>query len=179
MPTKKDKEWVSKEQNTAFLRAALDNYHLPPIDISDPKEVSIRIEEYFQRCEQNGIRPVVTGICNSIGIDRKTFLKWANGIQGSPDHQLTARRALSLCEELMEAYMTNSQIHPVTGMFLMTNNFAGWQNHAERNPMDYKPQIGTSEEALRRRYITASVTPPVPVAAELVPSSTQKKAGDD
>ena len=156
MPTKKQKEWVSKEQNTAFLRSAMEAYHLPPIDYSDPMEVAIRIEWYFNHCAEEGIRPVVSGIANAIGVPRSRLIEWANGVGGTPDHRLAARRALALCEELMESYMTANSIHPVNGMFLMTNNFAGWQNHAEKNPQEYRAEIGTTEDVLRKRYLTVS-----------------------
>lgn len=188
MATKKQREWAAKEQNAAFLRAALDTYHLPPIDISDPKEVSIRIEWYFQHCLETETRPVISGIANAIGCSRDSLLNWANGIKGStPEHQFIARRAVALCEELMESYITNSAINPIAGMFLMTNNFAGWQNHAEKNPREFTPEIGTSEEALRKRYISNTITPPIPVpetAESVTPpvpvaDEPQKKAGDD
>ena len=38
-------------ENSRFVRHALVSWNMPPIDISDPKQVEQRIGEYFEYCQ--------------------------------------------------------------------------------------------------------------------------------
>lgn len=117
--------------NSKYLRHALVTMGLPPIDISDPKQVEERINWYFVHCVENDMKPAVIGLCNSLGIDRDTLLAWRKGVYRANTHQAIAVRAHRVLEELWEYYMENGKINPVSGIFLAKNMFGDYSDKQE------------------------------------------------
>ena len=117
--------------NSKYLRHALTTMGLPPIDISDPKQVEDRINWYFVHCVENDMKPAVLGLCNSLGICKDTLLAWRTGVYRADTHQAIAVRAHRVLEELWEYYMENGKINPVSGIFLAKNLFGGYSDKQE------------------------------------------------
>lgn len=120
-------EYVEPGDNSKYIRHALTTLNMPPIDISDPKQVEERIEWYFGHCIDNDMKPTVKGFCNSLGIHKDTINTWKRGEYRKETHQAIILKAYNLLEELWENYMQNGKINPVTGIFLGKNNF-GYQD---------------------------------------------------
>ena len=145
---------TKKGDNAKFLRNALAVYDLPTIDISDPEQVEGRITWYFNHCLENDCKPGVAGLCNALGITRMTFFNWQSKItRDRKEHHELAVRAKGIIEELYEQYMMNGKINPVSGIFLMKNNFAGYYDRQDvvltpGSPLD--PQKNEAE--LKRLY---------------------------
>lgn len=139
--------------NARYLRFALENADLPPIDISDPVQVEDRINDYFRRAIAQDLKPTVAGLCNSLGITRNTFADWCSGRTRSSTHTDTIKKAKQILEEMMESYMQNGKINPVAGIFLMSNNFGYKQKVEVHNELQMNdPLEGKSAEELRARY---------------------------
>ncbi len=141
--------------NTKFLTHALQILKMPKIDTSDTAQVEKRLEEYFTLCATNDMRPNVPSMALSLGIDRRTLWRWANGEgQGkNSDIRDTIKRAYALLNILIEEYMQTGKINPVSGIFLMKNNF-GYTDKQEvvltpNNPLGDQ----TSNEELEQRYL--------------------------
>ncbi len=141
--------------NARYLRHALANLNMPPIDISDPKQIEERINWYFAHCLDADMKPTVTGLSNSLGIDRSTLHRWKTGeLRGEKsDHRNLIKRAMSAIEELWEDYMLNGKINPVTGIFLGKNHF-GYTDKQDvvitpNNPLGDQ----TSNAELEERYL--------------------------
>lgn len=116
--------------NSRYLRHALTTLNMPPIDISDEKQVEERIMWYFNHCIDNDMKPTVKGLCNSIGISRNTIRTWYNEDYRGSTHSKVIRKAYDLLEELWEDYMLNGKINPVSGIFLGRNNW-GYQDKVD------------------------------------------------
>jgi hypothetical protein len=116
--------------NSRFIRHALATYNLPPIDISDAKQVEERILWYFNHCFESDMKPTVKGLCNAVGIGRDTLRTWANGEYRASTHSNMIKKAYDFIEELWEDYMLNGKINPVAGIFLAKNNF-GYRDSQE------------------------------------------------
>ena len=143
-------------QMSGFIRHSLWSYYAEPIDIADPNQVKKRIEAYFEHCCEDEMKPTVMGVCNALGISRKTFHEWCNGNNRKDTHCDLIRKAKNFMEEMMESYMVNGKINPVTGIFLMKNNF----NYQDRQEITVKPGVdaeeGLSPEELQQRYLDAA-----------------------
>jgi hypothetical protein len=144
---------TKKGDNARYLRNALASLDMPVIDISDSTQVGERIRWYFDNCLENDSKPGIAGLCNALGISRMTFFNWQNGRTSTKEHQEIARKAKGIIEELYEQYMSNGKINPVSGIFLMKNNFEGYYDRQEvvltpGNPLD--PQKDEAE--LKRLY---------------------------
>ena len=121
--TEKGGEGIEQGDTSRFLRFALASWNLPPIDISDPKQVEQRLLDYFQYCLDNDRKPQVVGMCNWLGISRQTLNEWENGVTRAATHGDIIKRAKSMLEEMWADYMLNGKINPASGIFLSKNWF--------------------------------------------------------
>ena len=113
--------------NARYLRHALAAWNLPPIDISDAKQVEDRLVWYFNHCAEDDMKPTVNGMCNSLGISRDTLCDWKNGDNRAATHLDIIKKAYKILEQMWESYMMNGKINPVSGIFLGKNMF-GYQD---------------------------------------------------
>lgn len=117
--------------NNHYLRHALASLGMPPIDISDARQVEERINWYFVHCAEDDMKPTVTGLCNALGITRETLITWRKGKFRADSHQAIAARAHAVLEELMEHYMQNGKVNPVSGIFLLKNMYPDFSDKQE------------------------------------------------
>ena len=141
--------------NARFISHALQISQMPTIDTSNVEQVEARLNEYFQLCAMNDMRPNVPSMALSLGIDRRTLWRWANGEgQGkNSDIRDTIKRAYSLLNILIEEYMQTGKINPVSGIFLMKNNFG----YADKQEVVLTPNNPLGEQKsnaeLEERYL--------------------------
>ena len=137
--------------NAKYLHHSLMLVDLPKIDISDEKAVSERVKEYFRICEQNDMKPSVTGLALALDIDRVYLWEIRSGKKGkNPAVANTLKRAMTLLDNQMVDYMQNGKINPVSGIFLMKNNF-GYADKQEvvvtpNNPLEGEKDVAALEE---------------------------------
>ena len=118
---------VEPGDNSRYLRHALATLNMPPIDISDERQVEERVVWYFNHCADNEMKPTVKGLCNALGISRNTLRTWYNEEYRGATHSAIIKKAYDLLEELWEDYMLNGKINPVSGIFLGRNHW-GYQD---------------------------------------------------
>ena len=147
---------TKKGDNAKYLRNALAAYDLPTIDISDAEQVGERITWYFNHCLENDCKPGVAGLCNALGISRMTFFNWQKGTRDRKQHHELAVRAKGIIEELYEQYMMNGKINPVSGIFLMKNNFAGYYDRQDVVISPASPLEPNKDEAELKRLYAAN-----------------------
>ncbi len=145
--------------NAKFISHALQISQMPKIDTSNVEQVEARLNEYFQLCAANDMRPNVPSMALSLGVDRVTLWRWANGEgQGkNSDIRNTIKRAYALLNILIEEYMQTGKINPVSGIFLMKNNFG----YADKQEVVLTPNnpLGDTKDTrdLEERYIESVV----------------------
>lgn len=104
--------------NRRYIRAARAAVDLPPIDISDPKQVEHRINQYFDYCEANDIKPGFVMMANWLGVTRDTLNRWKRGEYRGDSHSNIIQKAVSQLESLWEMYMIDGKINIVAGIFI-------------------------------------------------------------
>ena len=109
--------------NSHFLRLAMVSWDLPPIDISDAKQVEGRIKEYFTHCADNDRKPNVIGMANWLGVSRDTINSWKRGEFRSETHAEIIKKAFSIMEEQWVDYMMAGKVNPASGIFIGKNHF--------------------------------------------------------
>lgn len=102
-------------------------------DMSDLAAVENRINDYFTVCYDDDHKPTFTGLALAFGVDRNTLYRYTTGELGAknPDVRHAIKRAATILNSQMEDYMTNGKINPVSGIFLMKNNF-GYKDQTEK-----------------------------------------------
>lgn len=130
VPTNFGSEFVEPGDNAKFLQHALTIRAWPLIDITDPEQVTNRINQYFTLCVADDIKPSVKGFLNSLRVAKSTLWEWKQGNFRAGTHQAIICEAYDVLEALWEDYMQNGKINPVSGIFLGKNNF-GYQDKQE------------------------------------------------
>jgi len=111
-------EYCEPGDNSRYIRQALASVDLPPIDISDEKQVEERIRQYFEYCAGQDIKPRVSGMANWLGIHRDTLNTWQRGTARKGTHMEIVQKYMGLMEELWESYMLDGKVNTVAGIFL-------------------------------------------------------------
>lgn len=144
---------VPPGENARYIRHAMAMMNLPPIDIANSQQVEERIGWYFTHCQDDDMKPTVSGLALALGVDRKTIYNWSRGESRVDSHFLIVKKAMDMLETLWEDYMQNGRINPVSGIFLGKNHF-GYQDKQE---ITIKPEnpLGQPDDpdALKRKYL--------------------------
>lgn len=93
-----------KDNNYFQLNTKSGSYHRYcyfPIDVSDAQQVEYRAMEYINNCIFFNTYPTVTGLCNALGINRRTFHRWECGLYRAKTHQGLAVKYKNLLEEFL------------------------------------------------------------------------------
>lgn len=138
--------------NARFIRHALVAWNLPPIDISDPKQVERRIGEYFQYCADNDRKPQIVGLCNWLGINRDTLNSWVRGETRTATHTDIIKKAVSMIEEMWADFMQSGKLNPATGIFL-AKNWYGYKDVADVVVTPNNPMQGLDADTARKRLM--------------------------
>lgn len=100
------------------------------------------------------LRQAVSKLGNALGITRQTFNRWCVGEERGKTHREYIQRVRNIMEEMMEGYMLNGKINPVSGIFLMKNNF-GYTDKSEvvLTPNSPFGENTASPEELQQKYL--------------------------
>ena len=109
--------------NTKFLTHDLRFWDLPKCNMNDEEEVFERTKMYFEACAADDVKPGVAGYALSLGISRQELNNICRGDRGNGSAVSTIKKAKAIIETQMEHYMSNGKINPVSGIFLMKNNY--------------------------------------------------------
>ena len=149
-----------------YIGVSLQLFNMTKVDLHDPEAVQSRLGEYFQIHFDADVKPTVAGMAMALGIDRRRLWEIRVGAKmgGTTSYDLPTlsldyiKKAYDFVENLMENYMQNGKINPVSGIFLMKNNF-GYQDKTEyvvtpnvQSDSDY------SADDIRKRYLSDSPT---------------------
>lgn len=149
-----------------YIRHALASWDLPPIDISDARQVEERIVWYFNHCAVDEIKPSVSGMCGALGVDRRTFYQWGQGDIRAATHSDLIKKAYQMLETMWEDWMLNGKVNPVVGIFLGKNHFA----YTDKQDVVITPNnpLGNtgSEDEIKQRYIESVVVDELPEAED-------------
>lgn len=146
-----------------FLETTLRVGALPRIDWHNADQVHSRLAEYFAIMQEVNQKPTVTGMAIALGMSRKTLWHLVNdiptgrGFDGQdpkcipPECVDSIKRAYEFLAELMENYMENGKINPVSGIFLSKNHFG----YVDKQEVVVTPKVAEdfSLEDIQTRYV--------------------------
>ena len=116
-------ELVDPGDNARYLRLARVPFQLPPIDISDPEQVASRINEYFDFCEKQDLKPNIKGLGNWLGVSDETVLNWRKGVYRNESHLGVIKKAIDIIQELWWQYGQDGKVNPASWIFIGKNAF--------------------------------------------------------
>ena len=144
--------------NTKYLLVSMKLAGLSKVDLYDSDAVQTRLNEYFQIHADNDMKPTVAGMGLALGVDRRRLWEIRTHIDLPKATLDSIKRAYEMIENLMENYMQNGKINPVSGIFLMKNNF-GYQDKTEYvlTPNTHSDSDYDADD-IKKRYLTDSTT---------------------
>ena len=118
--------------NTKYLNNALAMWDWGTPDMTSVEAVEERARDYFTLCAERDMKPTVAGFAFAFGVDRRTMWAWVNGSKRDLSAEIihSLKKSYRLLNSLMEDYMQNGKINPVSGIFLMKNNM-GYADQTE------------------------------------------------
>lgn len=141
---------------TKTINHSMRLYELPKVNMTSVADVEKRVSDYFYICSQDDVKPGLAGMALAFGVDRLTLYKWCNGIESKymPDEvRNTLKKAYLILDNQMEQFMQSGKVNPVSGIFLMKNNY-GYQDKQEvvLTPNQQQEQMSAAE--LEQKYLT-------------------------
>ena len=128
------------------------------VDLKNTEQVRERIRTYFEICAEDDMKPSVAGLAVALDTDRTYLFDLRTGRRGKNTEVADLlKKAVQLLDLQMVDYMQNGKINPVSGIFLMKNNF-GYTDKQEvvitpNNPMGESQD----DEELRQKYLESVV----------------------
>lgn len=144
--------------NRKYILHSLRLAELPKLNLTSVEEVTQRIKDYFTICAEDDMKPSVAGLALAMDIDRRYLWEIREGRKGkNPAVADTLKKAMKILDLQMVDYMQNGRINPVSGIFLMKNNFG----YADKQEVVLTPNnpLGDTKDTkeLEERYIDSVV----------------------
>lgn len=159
-PDLSEKQSVQTEpgDNRKYILHSLRLAELPKVDMANNEQVTQRCADYFQICAEDDMKPSVAGLALAMDIDRRYLWEIREGKKGkNPAVADTLKKAMKILDLQMVDYMQNGKINPVSGIFLMKNNFG----YADKQEVVLTPNspLGDTKDTkeLEERYIESVV----------------------
>lgn len=110
--------------NRKYITHSLRLADLPKVSMANTEEVRQRINEYFNICAEDDMKPSVAGLALALDVERSYLWMLREGVKGkNPDVVNLLKKAVLILDNQMVDYMQNGKINPVSGIFLMKNSF--------------------------------------------------------
>jgi len=155
-PDLSEKQTVHTEpgENRKYILHSLKLAKLPKVNMANTEEVAQRVDEYFAISAEDDMKPSVAGLALALDIDRTYLWEIRAGRKGkNPEVANTLKTAMKILDMQMVDYMQNGKINPVSGIFLMKNNFG----YADKQEVVITPNnpLGDTKDtkALEETYI--------------------------
>ena len=144
---------IPSEQKKNIMQHNFTLYKMDRIDCNDIEQLSQRIEYYFSLCSQNDIFPSVSGFAFALGIDRKLLWHWLNNpgncfVKNQKCFDMI-KRTYDMINTQYEDMLNTGKINPVSGIFLMKNNF-GYKDQTDHILTARQETPETEEELINR-----------------------------
>ena len=159
-PDLSEKQSVQTEpgDNRKYILHSLRLADLGKVDLTSTEEVAQRITTYFEICAEDDMKPSVAGLALAMDIDRRYLWEIREGKKGkNPAVADTLKKAMKILDLQMVDYMQNGKINPVSGIFLMKNNFG----YADKQEVILTPNspLGDTKDTkeLEERYLDSVV----------------------
>lgn len=152
---------VDPKANSKVMQMGMWLMELESPDYGDERAVKGRVLEYFAKCDELGMKPMVNGLCQALDVPRTDFwgivnddkrlANWHGGVL-TPESRCVMRKAYAFLNTAWESYLVDEKGNPVKWIFLGKNYF-GMRDVSEHVQVraDVSPQL-TSPDELKDKY---------------------------
>lgn len=99
-----------------------------------PNTIREACETYLTICEEDMVKPSISGLSYALGVNRATLLKWVNG-EVSVECADVVQEYFNLIEIVDETALKEGKTNAISGIFFAKNNF-GYKDQVEHKIVD-------------------------------------------
>lgn len=154
---------ITKDENAAMCEYALEVFHAPPVDLSNPEDVSGAIDRYFNSCTSRGLRPGNLGLYASLGLSKQEVSNEIRGVTHklSPECIDLLKKAKTAMSTYREMLGSTGKINPVTLIFWQKN----YDGLEDRQTMEIAPRQALEPDQTPDE-IAAKIEADIPIDVE-------------
>lgn len=161
-------EEQKREWNKIILAHIRKIQKITKPSVQFPSTIERACEQYFDLCENDGVKPSVAGLSLALGVSRSTLLTWVRG-EVSIESADTIQHYFNLLEVFDETALKDNRTNAVAGIFLGKNNY-DYKDQVEVKRIDER-EISNEEIELRYRKMHEIVSE-TPKEIEIQPAET-------
>lgn len=149
---------VSETENIKYTTHSMNLMQFPSLNLRfcTSQEIEKRSIEYFNLCNQDNMKPTVAGYSLALGCSRLTLIDYLHGKKSIPtDNKEALDKFYGVLNALIEDYMHEGKINPVSGIFMMKNSF-GYKDQQEIVAVDNRDNTSTPETLIAESNLMLS-----------------------
>ena len=108
------------------------------------EELSLRIDNFFSFCANNGFRPGVESLCLALGVSRQTLWNWCGGEGCSIEWKNECMRAKQFILTFLEQATLKGKLNPASSIFYFKN----WADYKDNRSFDEAIPLTTVQQLL-------------------------------
>lgn len=164
--TKRSFADVDKDFNRRVIAFNKELYKFDLVDF-EPENVEARFYEYLELCDAYAIKPSVTGVAQSFGMDGRRFWEIAHGvIKSHKGWRVTSetteefQKIYTFLESVLENFLANEGRNPAKWIFLAKNHF-GYSDTREQivTHREDGKKLPTAEDVAKRLGLSVDERP--------------------
>ena len=166
---------IEQEQNRSWNRSVIAHIRkLGRIEKPSPQFPNLiknACEEYLNICEEDGVKPSVSGLAFALKTSRAILLQWVNG-EVSIESADVIRYYFSMMEVFDDTALKENKTNAVSGIFGMKNNY-GYKDSVEHKIVDDR-ELSNEEIEMKYRQIH-EIVGETPKEIEVKEAKVEKK----
>ena len=91
--------------------------------VKNDEEAKERLEEYFNHCVEDGVRPTVENLALCLGTTRMSLWEWENGVHAGPVSSYIIKNAKEVVASFDANLVISGQMNPVAYIFRAKNYY--------------------------------------------------------
>lgn len=164
-------EEQKREWNKLILQHIRKIQQIRKPSVQFPNTIQRACDEYFNLCEEDGVKPSVAGLSLALGTNRTTLLSWVRG-DISIESADVVRNYFNLLEIFDETALKDNRVNALAGVFNAKNNY-DYKDQVEHKIVDDR-EISNEEIEMRYRQMHEIVEANVD-EIEIQPVKVEKK----
>ena len=115
---------LSKDENSNLIDLVKESFDCKRPDLNNPDDVNRAIAEYFERCNNHGVRPGNMGLYNALGLTRVEVNDILNGRSRKANPHLvnTLKKVKGIMAEYRETLGSQGKLSPPVLIFWQKNH---------------------------------------------------------
>lgn len=125
------------------------------VDMTDPKAVEQRVDEYITFCIERDMKPTVESMALAFGTNRTQLWRWKEGVDCGQIPEATKKalkRGYDLMNDILAQTLVDGSINPIAAFFLLKNNH-GYKDQTDVVVQANTPYGGMGTDDIRGKYL--------------------------